>query len=152
MKVPSKDYYLVGLQFFLFFLLVFNGLLGYFKLPVLISYLAWLVAIFGLAMVVLAILQLKNALTAFPTPKAEGELIQSGLFTYVRHPIYTGIILFTYAVGVAMGSWWQVLISTLLLLLFYIKSSYEEGLLQKKYPDYARFKASRGRFFPKVFR
>ena len=145
----SKDYYFVGIQIVLFLLFIFKGFLGYFSVLPMLKIPAMILSIGGIFIVVLAILQLKTNLTPFPTPKENGTLISTGLFTYVRHPIYSGILLFAFSASCYFGSYFQLLISLVLVVLFYFKSTYEEGLLLKKYPDYKDFKTKRGRFLPK---
>ena len=94
------------------------------------------------------ILQLNKNLTPFPTPIEKGNLIQTGLYKYVRHPIYTGIFLATLGMGLFNTSLWQLSISIILLIFFYFKSNYEETMLIEKYKDYEAYKKSKGRFFP----
>jgi protein-S-isoprenylcysteine O-methyltransferase Ste14 len=103
----------------------------------------------GLAMVSIGILQLNKNLTPFPTPRKGSQLIQNGLFKYVRHPIYTGIILVSFSMATYNGSVWQFIVSFLMLILFYFKSSYEEEQLAKMFSEYSNYKCEAGRFLPK---
>lgn len=50
------------------------------------------VSVWGLLIFSLALLQLNKYLSPFPTPKNSAVLIQLGLYKWVRHPIYSGII------------------------------------------------------------
>ena len=56
---------------------------------------------------------------------------------------------FGYAAGT--GSEHKLIIALCLLLLFYLKSTYEEKQLMKQYPTYADYSRRTGRFFPKLF-
>jgi protein-S-isoprenylcysteine O-methyltransferase Ste14 len=53
------------------------------------------------------------------------------------------------AIGIAFytGSYWQLSISFILLILFYYKSKYEESLLMERYNDYENYKKVTRRFF-----
>lgn len=110
--------------------------------------LALIPATAGVLISLVAILQLKSNLTPFPSPTENGTLIQNGLYKYVRHPIYTGIIVFIFSYSLYSDSLSRLLISIVLLLLFYFKSRYEEGLLQGKFVAYSAYKSRTGRFFP----
>lgn len=108
-------------------------------------------AAMGLAIAVFSLIHLNRSLTVLPTPKKGGELIESGLYRWVRHPIYTGIILLVFGYAAATGSGHKLIMALCLLLLFYLKSTYQEKQLMKKYPTYAYYRRRTGRFFPKLF-
>lgn len=150
MKLALKDYLFVGVQFLLFgfYLLKVNTIA--IQIPYFILMTGLIVSISGLLILLLALLQLNNNLSPFPTPKSSAELIQTGLYKFIRHPIYTGIIFLLFGYGIYCSSLFKIVISILLLILFYFKSSYEEKLLQSKYSNYSEFKKTRGRFFPNI--
>ena len=147
-KIKLKDFLFVGIQFFLlgvFFIDFSNSSINeitFFKYPGLV------ISIFGFLIILIAILQLNKNLTPFPTPIEKGNLIQTGLYKYIRHPIYTGIFLAALGMGLFNISLWQISISAILLILFYFKSNYEETMLIEKYKDYETYKKSTSRFFP----
>lgn len=143
-----KDILLVSLQLVLFVLFVIPAPSYTLHLPLFWQYTALGIAAIGLGVVVLAIVQLNKNLTPFPTPVESGTLIQSGLYKYIRHPIYSGIILAALGVGVYLGSTWKLSIGVALWVLFYFKSRYEETLLLRQYPDYEAYRKRTSRFFP----
>ncbi len=98
-----------------------------------------------------ALFQLNKNLTAFPTPKENGNLIQTGIYKVIRHPIYSGIIVSTLFFGIYIESSWKIFISICLLILFYFKSNYEENLLSKFYSEYSDYKKHTYKFFPYIF-
>jgi protein-S-isoprenylcysteine O-methyltransferase Ste14 len=106
------------------------------------------IAFFGGIIITLALLQLNKNLSPFPTPKDSASLLQNGLYKYMRHPIYTGIILLFSGYSVYQNSVYKLLISVFLVILFYLKSNYEEQRLEQKFPNYQRYKDKTGRFFP----
>ncbi|MFN3783092.1 MAG: methyltransferase family protein [Spirosomataceae bacterium] len=149
MKKSFADYLLVGSQFGLFILFVFD-LSASFVLPVWLKGVAFGSACLGLLVCVLAVLQLRNSLTAFPTPKDNSSLIINGLYQYVRHPIYTGILLTVFGYSFYSTSYSRLGISIALTFLFFIKTEYEERQLTKKYSAYPEYAKKTGRFFPKL--
>ncbi|MCP9757282.1 DUF1295 domain-containing protein [Lacihabitans sp. CCS-44] len=85
-KRSNKDYLLVGTQFLLFLIYLIPFDLN-FEVADYLRFPSLLVAIIGFLIVLVALLNLDKNLTAFPTPKNNSELITSGLYRYVRHPI-----------------------------------------------------------------
>lgn len=143
-----KDIAFVGIQIVLFVLYVIPAPSDSFDLSIWLHYASLMLAITGFVVVTLAIVQLNKNLTPFPTPKTTGTLIQTGLYRYVRHPIYSGILFMAIGFGIFQESTWKLSISVLLWVLFYFKSRYEETLLMKQYPDYEAYRTRTSRFFP----
>lgn len=146
-KIKRKDILLVTIQFVLltiFYIPVFPNI---FQVPLILKYVGVIVSILGFLIIVIAILQLNKNLTPFPTPKENGVLINTGLYKYVRHPIYSGIFLAALGITFYTGSYWQLVILFILLILFYFKSKYEESLLIEKYQEYENYIKVTRRFF-----
>lgn len=93
-----------------------------------------LLAVWGL-------MSLGDALTPFPKPLSGASLHWQGAYRWMRHPIYSGVVL----ASLGWALWWLSLagvFSVLVLAVFFDrKASHEEiGLCAqyKDYPDYAR--------------
>lgn len=151
MKKTWKDYAFVSMQFFLFGLYAFEFLPVY-KFPILVRYLGALVAIIGVFIALVSILQIKKNITAFPTPTAEALLLTDGFYKFSRHPIYTGIILFLFGYGFFHNSISKLILASILVVLFYVKTKYEEEQLVQKFPDYKAYQSKVNRFFPNTFK
>lgn len=147
-KIKLKDFLFVGIQFFLL-AIFFIDLINFHLIGIdFLKYPGLIISIVGFLIILIAILQLNKNLTPFPTPIDKGNLIETGLYKHIRHPIYTGIFLATLGIGLFNSSIWQLGISITLLILFYFKSNYEETMLIEKYKEYEAYKKSTGRFFP----
>lgn len=151
MKKTWKDYAFVSMQFFLFGLYAFEFLPVY-KFPILVRYLGALVAIIGVFIALVSILQIKKNITAFPTPTAEALLLTDGFYKFSRHPIYTGIILFLFGYGFFHNSISKLILASILVVLFYVKTKYEKEQLVQKFPDYKAYQSKVNRFFPNTFK
>jgi protein-S-isoprenylcysteine O-methyltransferase Ste14 len=147
LKKNYKDYLFVSIQFILFFFFIFDFDWSL-KLGLAIQKIGLLIAVFGGIIIILALLQLNKNLSPFPTPKNNTTLLQNGLYKYMRHPIYTGIILLFTGYSAYQNSFYKLGISLLLVVLFYFKSNYEEQRLEQKFPDYKLYKRKIGKFFP----
>ena len=149
MAVPVKDYVFVFLQFLVFIVWLFDLESLELVLPQNLRYIALFVAGIGLLLVIIAFLQLNTKLSPFPSPKIGARLITNGAFAFARHPIYSGVLFMAFGISFWLNSGYKLSVSLLLLLLFYLKSRYEEQRLQKSFPEYVFYKRQTGRFFPK---
>ena len=60
---------------------------------------------------------------------------------FVRHPMYSGVMLFFVGVPLLLGSWWGVAIAPVFAILFAIRARIEERALVEGLPDYADYAA-----------
>lgn len=148
MKVKVKDYLFVTIQIILFGLFFINFELD-FGFPFIIKNIGLAIASIGFLVALIAVFQINTKLSPFPTPTENAVLLENGVFKFVRHPIYSGLLLFFFGYGIYADSIYKLFISLLLLLLFYFKTNYEENQLAIKFPDYTIYKKRVGRFFPK---
>ncbi len=104
----------------------------------------------GLGLIAISSLRLGSALTPTPVPTAAGSLQTGGLYRFVRHPIYTGVLLVIGALVVPSGNWATLAVSVLTVAFFYAKSTWEEQRLAERYPGYAEYRMRTPRFFPRL--
>jgi len=85
------------------------------------------------------------------TRRQEPELVTTGPYRKVRHPIYTGIILAL--IGTALATTWYALIAVIVLGGYFIYSAtQEEAFLAREFPDaYPAYKHSTKMLIPFVF-
>jgi protein-S-isoprenylcysteine O-methyltransferase Ste14 len=69
------------------------------------------------------------------------HVVSSGPYAFVRHPMYSGIMLFFVGVPLLLGSWWGVVIAPVFAVLFAIRTRIEERALVEGLPDYADYAA-----------
>jgi protein-S-isoprenylcysteine O-methyltransferase Ste14 len=69
------------------------------------------------------------------------RVISSGPYAFVRHPMYSGVMLFFVGVPLLLGSWWGVAIAPAFAVLFAIRARIEERALVEGLPDYADYAA-----------
>jgi protein-S-isoprenylcysteine O-methyltransferase Ste14 len=104
----------------------------------------------GLALVAMSALNLGRSLTPLPAPKVAAELKTDGLYHFVRHPIYSGAMLWGIGFASSSGGLWHLLLAVLLCLFFNAKARYEETLLMRKFPNYAAYAHRTPRFLPAI--
>jgi protein-S-isoprenylcysteine O-methyltransferase Ste14 len=89
---------------------------------------------------------------ATPEPSNRGGLITSGVYSYIRHPFYTAAPTIIIGFALLVHRPWGLALIPLVLGLLYWKSTYEERLLEARFPEYAAYRARTGRFFPAIAR
>lgn len=83
---------------------------------------------------------LAENLTIAPTPVAGGHLVDKGIYSIVRHPMYLGGVLITFGFALMVGSWLALAVAIVSLPFFVLKSRHEESLLETRYPTYAEYR------------
>jgi protein-S-isoprenylcysteine O-methyltransferase Ste14 len=82
---------------------------------------------------------------AAPVVKVQAErhhrVISTGPYAFVRHPMYSGVMLFFVGVPLLLGSWWGLAIAPVFVVLFAIRAGIEERALVEGLPDYADYAA-----------
>jgi protein-S-isoprenylcysteine O-methyltransferase Ste14 len=80
---------------------------------------------------------------AAPVIKLQTErghhVVSSGPYAWVRHPMYSGTVLFFVGAPLLLGSWWGVAMSPLFIVLFAIRAGIEERALIAGLPGYADY-------------
>ncbi len=87
-----------------------------------------------------------------PEPDAQAELVVVGIYGYIRHPIYSGVMLAAVGAALAHGHWAVVIVALSLCLFFTYKSFFEERWLMRVYSNYHAYRQRAGRFLPKLMR
>jgi protein-S-isoprenylcysteine O-methyltransferase Ste14 len=106
----------------------------------------------GFVILALSAIALGKSLTAHPMPSKNAVLVTDGLYKFVKHPIYSGLILASFGLTIAGGFFPHVIFFVALVLLLNYKASFEEKLLASTYAGYAEYSKKTGRFIPRLKR
>jgi len=93
-------------------------------------------------------LYLGRGLTPLPLPNGGTTLVTTGPYTLVRHPIYAAVMLLGVGITIRAGSWIVAIAFVALVVLFHVKSRWEETHLVDAFPGYDRYVEETGRFLP----
>ena len=87
----------------------------------------------------------------FAANPTSGELVTSGPYRYIRHPVYAAVIIFTVAGVLANVSVINCLLGVVVVLGMIIRALCEEQLLLSQYAEYAKYKRHTWRMIPFLF-
>ena len=109
-----------------------------------------LIILSGLVIVYKTAADLDINLTPWPVPVQRGTLVTDGIFQYMRHPMYTGLLLGMVGLSIFTDSVVRLLLMAVLYFILDAKSDFEEEKLVETYQeDYKEYQLKvRSKFFP----
>ena len=149
---------LYGLPVFVAFLLLFNENIhfGWLESKIIprsiwVEALAVLLTAAGIAFAIWARFYIGENWSSAVSIKVDHQLIRTGPYSWVRHPIYSGLLLAMIGTAFARREPRGVLALVLLWLGFWIKSRMEEGFMHKAFgPEYQEYSRSTGALIPRL--
>jgi protein-S-isoprenylcysteine O-methyltransferase Ste14 len=118
----------------------------------------WHVSLIGDALVALSfylfyLVSKVNTYAAANVRVEKGQrVVDTGVYTLVRHPMYFGALFLIVGTPLALGSWWTLLLTPVFLLLLYFRIASEEEVLMRDLAGYADYRRKvRYRLIPFVW-
>jgi len=139
------------LQLGLFAVILLAPRVSFFPFPTWLRALGVPILVAGAALGTAGILALGRSLSPFPKPLEGGQMVSTGVYGFVRHPIYAGLILGTIGWGLLAQTWLGVVLAAILFVFFDLKSRREEAWLVEKYPDYVEYRRRVKKLIPLVY-
>lgn len=104
----------------------------------------------GLGLWTLSVNRLGN-FNIHPEPRSGGRLVKTGPYRWVRHPMYSAVLLVAAgcSVWLASAAGWALWVALFAVLVG--KASLEEQWLLQRYPDYAEYRERTKQFIPGVY-
>jgi protein-S-isoprenylcysteine O-methyltransferase Ste14 len=111
----------------------------------------WVLQIPAWGLLLAGALALGRNLTPMPTPRQNARLQTTGVYSVVRHPIYSGLLLLALLETLARGTLlaWGLFVALALLLEF--KSRFEEIQLRQAFPEYGAYQTRVKKFVPFLY-
>ena len=151
------EYWVIGqvILFISFILLPVYPIINLDKVSPIWKYTGWgltgLFSLIGTLLLIWGGLNLGTNLTPLPHPKDDGELVTSGAYGVVRHPIYSSVIFLAIAYSCWQWSLTHAIGSIVLLLFFDIKARKEEAWLNHKFPEYDAYRSNVKKLIPWLY-
>jgi len=98
--------------------------------------LTWL----GIALIVWAVLVFGRGVTPSPLPSDKARLQTRGPYRWIRHPMYTGVIVLMAGSALGRRNWIAAILWILLVVFFLAKMRWEERRLVETYPGYDSYR------------
>lgn len=103
-----------------------------------------------LAFWAMAVMRLGN-FNVVPYPVLNGNMITTGPYSVIRHPMYTSIFIFAAALLAGQFDYLKLSVSLMLVAGLVVKMIYEEGQLVLHYPGYKAYMLKTKRVIPFVW-
>ncbi|CAC9446333.1 hypothetical protein BSPLISOX_400 [uncultured Gammaproteobacteria bacterium] len=108
----------------------------------------WLLAI-AVVIGLMAVINMKpRNLNIVPTLKNQHQLVVKGIYHYIRHPMYTSVLLSCIAFTLSNAHYLAQGVMLLLVINLILKSNLEEKLLTQRFDTYQDYRNKTGRFLP----
>jgi protein-S-isoprenylcysteine O-methyltransferase Ste14 len=117
-----------------------------------LTYFGFASALAGMAVAIWARVSLGQYWSDKIVLKVDHQLVRSGPYARMRHPIYSGVLLGVAGSAVVVDEWRGVLAFLLLLVNYTVKAQREDQILAEAFPmDFAEHKRNAGFLFPRFF-
>ena len=136
----SYEFSLVLLQFFIIILhfinLEFIPKKEIMQVNFIFSFVGFLLIIISTIVMLISIKDLGSNLSPFPRPIVNGNLTTSGIYSFIRHPMYYSLILISFGFFITKLSFYHLCLTISLALIIKFKIILEEKYLKQKFKNY----------------
>jgi protein-S-isoprenylcysteine O-methyltransferase Ste14 len=154
----QRGEYLVVLQFVLLFAFIATPVWHPIPMQTWLDLLAvprkliWFVAgLISIVFVGAGMLNLRDNLTPLPYPVDHNQLVQHGIYRWVRHPLYASQLFIAFGWVLYSLSVTHLVLFVIGFVFFDYKASKEEAWLTKRHPEYASYAQRVRKFIPFVY-
>jgi len=117
-----------------------------------ITALAYAFIILSILLVFWAIATMKKSkLSILPEPALHATLITNGPYRFIRHPMYTAILLGSVGLLIHQFTWLRLAIVIALAIVLVVKLTWEERMLLQKFETYRDYMQRSKRLLPFIF-
>ena len=103
-------------------------------------FLGFLIIIISFIILLVAIKDLGRNLSPFPRPLNNSNLVTTGIYRFMRHPMYYSLIFISFGVFIIKLSIYYLFLTISLALIIKFKIALEEKYLMSKFKNYLLFK------------
>ena len=146
-KIFLKAAYEIILVFFQFFIISLHFFQWEFisqkkiiQVSPLSYFLGFLIIIIAFIILLIAIKNLGRNLSPFPSPLNNSNLVTTGIYRFMRHPMYYSLIFISFGVFITKLSIYYLFLSISLILIIKFKIALEEKYLNNKFKNYLLYK------------
>lgn len=123
-----------------------------FQLQGLLDLFATLMLTTGLVFIAYGLLSLGRNLSPMPQPRQKHTLVTTGMYSYVRHPMYAGLLLTAFGLAAVTRNETRLALALGLWFILEKKTAKEEEFLCQRYPEeYEQYKSQVKKFVPFIY-
>ena len=111
---------------------------GWSRVPTTISLVGDVLVAIGLGVSMLVVIQNGYAASTISVESGQ-KLVSTGVYAFVRHPMYTGIVIMMLGIPLALGSYWGLVFVLPGLIGLAVRIGDEEQLLKQELDGYSEY-------------
>lgn len=104
--------------------------------------------IFGFIVLILAYFALRPSLRISPIPKNGAQFVSRGIYKYVRHPMYLGLLSIGMALAANASSAIGWILYLMLMVTLNVKANFEDRLLREIHPESFHYQIHTSKILP----
>ena len=131
------QFFIIGLHFFQWELIPQKKIIQVSPFSYLLGF---LIIIIAFIILLIAIKDLGRNLSPFPKPIKNSNLVNKGIYRFMRHPMYYSLIFISFGVFITKLSIYYLFLSLSLSLIMKLKIALEEKYLNNKFKNYSLYK------------
>jgi protein-S-isoprenylcysteine O-methyltransferase Ste14 len=109
------------------------------------------ITVLGMAGYILSHLSLRRNWSLSAAIKEGHELVKSGIYRLVRHPMYSSMTVMVLGSGLLMANYMMILFTPVVGIVYYIRARKEEELLREEFPEYNQYARETRMLVPGIF-
>ena len=111
-----------------------------------------LIEFLGFIIAALALYEMnKSKINISPTPRKDAFLVRTGVYSIIRHPMYSSLLLIFVPILISNYTISNLIIFTIFFINIILKLTYEEKLLKVFFKDYPEYAAETKRIIPFIY-
>ena len=135
-------------------------IIQYTTLPLMMWQMKWfsenlyllLIEIIGFVVAAWGIYEMKKSeMNISPIPKEGAFLVRTGIYSVIRHPMYTSLFLIFTPILISDYSTFNLIVYLIFVINLFFKMKYEEHLLNQFFSEYKDYSKTTNRFLPFIY-
>lgn len=116
-----------------------------------VTYIGVTLILLGTMFFTVVVLNFGQMITPNPVPREKAILKTSGIYKYIRHPMYTSVLVMFLGIVLYFQAYFSLALVVGLFIFFVLKTNYEEQFLRNRFPEYPEYSTHSKRFFPFLY-
>ena len=111
----------------------------------------YIALIYGAVSAVAGVTTLGESFSPLPVPRKDASFVSTGIFRFVRHPFYAGLLFVALGFSIVSGNEFRLLVTALLYWMIDQTIKGEEKDLEETYPEYTAYKSQTAKLIPFLY-